>query len=82
MALLPDLATAGTYALIVFLITLGALVVFVEAVPRRIIASILLVALVAAIVLSVLGELGVGLLFLGFAAALLANGLFEGLTTR
>ncbi len=82
MALLPDLATAGGIALVVFLLTLGVLVVFLESVPRRVVLVLLLVALVSAVLLAVLGELGIGLIIFAFAAAFAANGVFEWLTTR
>lgn len=82
MPLLPDLATAGGVALAVFLLVLGFLVVFVESVPPRLVAVVSFVALVLAVVLAVLGELGISLIALGFPAALIANGMFEWLTTR
>ncbi len=82
MAPVLDLVTAGEAALVAFLLTLGVLVVFVESVPGRTAAAILLVALVLAAVLAALGELGIGLILVGFAAAFVANGVFEWLTTR
>ena len=82
MALLPDLATAGGMALVVFLVTLGILVVFVEAVPRRTAVGVVVAALVLAAGLALLGEAGLGLVFLGFAGAVAANDAFEWLTTR
>ncbi len=82
MALLPDPATAALYGLAAFLLLLGILVVFVEAVrPVRFLAA--LVADVAiAILLAVGGELGVSFIVLGVGGALLANQAFEWLTTR
>lgn len=82
MPLLPDLTVAAGYGLLVFLITLGVLVVFVEALPRRIVVAIVLVAVLLAAFTSIVGETGVGLIALSFAAALVANGVFEWLTTR
>jgi len=82
MALLPDLATAGGVALAVFLFALGFLVVFVESVPRRAFVVFVLIALVLAVLLALLGELGIGIIVSAFAAALVANGVFEWLTTR
>jgi dipeptide/tripeptide permease len=82
MPLLPDLATAGGIALAVFLLALGFLVVFMESVPPRLVAVVSLVAIILAALLAVLGELGIGLVALGFPAALIANGVFEWLTTR
>ena len=82
MAPLLDLATAGAAALVAFLVTLGVLVVFVEDVPRRAVAILFLVGLVLAASLAIVGQLGVGLVLLGFAAAFAANGGFEWLTTR
>lgn len=82
MPLLPDLATAGGIALAVFLLTLGVLVVFLESVPRRVVLVLLLVGLVSAVLLALLGETGVGVILLAFAAAFVANDAFEWLTTR
>jgi len=82
MPLLPDLAVAAIYAVVVFLLALGFLVVFIETIRvRRMIAGI-----VAALGLSVgfawTGETGVSLLVLGVAAALAANHAFEWFTMR
>lgn len=82
MAVLPDLAAAGLYGLVVFLLALGFLVVFVETIPPRRLRVLLLVAAVVAILLSVNGEAGVALLVVGFGAAFLMNELFEWLTAR
>ncbi len=82
MAVLPDLGLAALAALVVFLLTLGVLVVFVETVPRRILAAVLASALVLAAFLGAVGEIGLGLVPLGFVAAFLANAVFEWLTTR
>lgn len=82
MPLLPDLTVAGGIALAAFLLTLGVLVVFVESVPRRITFGFLLIALVVVVPLAFLDEFGIGLVVLGFAAAFLANDIFEWLTTR
>lgn len=82
MALLPDPASAALYGLAAFLVLLGILVVFVETVrPLRFLAA--LVADVAlAILLVLFGELGLALVVLGVGGALLANQVFEWLTTR
>ncbi len=82
MALLPDLVTAGGVALAVFLIGLGVLVVFVESLDRRKASVLILVPVVFAALLTVLGEFGIALIPLGLAAAVLANEVFEWLTTR
>ncbi len=82
MALLPDLATAGGIALAVFLVALGVLVLFVESVPRRTVVVLVLVAVVLASALVLLGELGIAMVALAFAAAFVANDAFEWLTTR
>ncbi len=82
MALLPDLTVAGGIALAVFLLTLGALVVFLESVPRRIVFGLLLITIVLLAILSLFGELGIGIILLALAAAFLANDVFEWLTTR
>src|SRR5438094_250671 len=78
----PDLAAAGLYGVVVFLLTLGLLVVFVETVPPRRLLALLLGSALAAVVLAGLGEVGVALLVLGIGAALVANLTFEWLTTR
>jgi arginine exporter protein ArgO len=82
MALLPDLAAAGLYAAVVFLVTLGVLVVFVEAIRPSRALLVILVCGVAAALLAWTGETGVALLALGLAAAVLANHVFEWFTTR
>ncbi len=82
MALSPDPASAAPYALAVFLLLLGGLVVFVESIrPARF--RVALIAAAAVIVLLVLaGELGAALVVLGAGGALAANQLFEWSTTR
>src|SRR5947199_8919059 len=82
MAALPDLAAAGLYGVVVFLLTLGLLVVFVETVPPRGLLALLLGSALAAVVLAGLGEVGVALLVFGIGAALVANHTSEWLTTR
>lgn len=82
MPLLPDLTVAGGIALAVFLLTLGVLVVFLESVPRRMVFGLLLIAVVLLVVLAFLDQLSVGIIVLAFAAAFLANDVFEWLTTR
>lgn len=82
MALLPDLATAGLYALVVFLLALGFLVIFVETVPPRWLVAALVGSVLVAVALAGMGESGIGFLALAVGAALLANQTFEWLTTR
>lgn len=82
MAFLPDLAVASLLALVVFLVALGLLVVFIESIPPARTAGFLVAATALSGGLAVLGEVGVGLVVLGLAAAVLANHAFEWLTTR
>lgn len=82
MALLPDLASAGLAASVVFLVTLGVLAVFVETLPRIRLVTVVVGSLVVALVLVVLGEPGISFLPLAFGAAFLANDVFERLTRR
>jgi hypothetical protein len=82
VAVLPDIAAAALYGLVLFLLVLGVLVVFVETVPTRCLVALLLVSGLAALILGTIGEVGLALLALGLAAALLANQTFEWLTTR
>lgn len=82
MAVLPDLATAALAAAVVFMVTLGILVVFVETVSFLRFVAVVLAAFVSALVLILVGELGVSFLLLGFGTAFLANHAFEWLTTR
>ena len=82
MAFLPDLALASLYGLVVFLLTLGFLVVFVEAISMRRLLAGLVVTLVIAAGLVSNGEAGLSFLALGVAGALIAKHAFERLTTR
>src|SRR5437016_9518510 len=82
MAALPDLAAAGLYGVVVFLLALGLLVIFVETVPPRRLIALLLGSFLVAVVLAGMGETGVAFLALGIGAALIANYAFEWLTTR
>ena len=82
MALIPDLAAAALYALVVFLLFLGLLVVFVETIPPRLMMVIILAAILFAAWLAWVGEVGLSFLALGVAGALVANYAFEWLTTR
>ncbi len=82
MTLLPDPATAGILAAVVFLIALGILVLFVETVPLPRFIGIVVGCLVVAVFLVVLGEVGLALVPLAFAGAFVANHVFEWLTTR
>lgn len=74
--------TAGLYALAAFLVVLGVLVVFVETIRLTTVAVVLVADVLLALVLTVLGEFGVALVVLGFGGAVLANHVFEWLTTR
>ena len=82
MALLPDLAAAGLVAAVVFLLVLGFLVVFVEAIRRGWLALLLAGDIAVAAILSWLGEPGVSLIVAAVALALLASQVFEWLTSR
>lgn len=82
MALIPDLASAALYAVVVFLLFLGLLVVFVETIPPRLLMVMILVPILVGAWLAWVGELGLSLLAVGVAAALLANQAFEWLTGR
>ena len=82
MALLPDLAVAAIYAVILFLVALGFLVVFVESIrPSRVVVS-LVVGVGVAAALGWAGETGLGLLALAAGGAILASRVFERLTSR
>ena len=82
MAVFPDLAAAGLYGIVVFLLVLGFLVVFVETLSMRKLAAIVVGAVIAAIALVGMGETGMALLAVGVGAAVVANHTFEWLTTR
>ena len=82
MAFLPDLTAAVLYGVVVFVLALGFLLVFVETVPSRRLAAVLIGAIVVAAGLAGVGEPGMSLLVVGFAAALIANHALERLTTR
>lgn len=82
MALLPDPASAGLYATVVFLVTLGVLVVFIETVSFLRFVAVVVVSLVVALALVLVGEWGLSLLLVGFGGAFIANHVFEWLTTR
>ncbi len=82
MALLADLSAAALLATAVFLLTLGVLVIFVETVAARRLVAAILASFLAAVVLAILGELGLALAALAFGGAFLANHAFEWLTTR
>ncbi len=82
MALLADPAAAALYALAAFLVVLGILVVFVEAVRMARFLLLLSADVAFAILLVLFGELGVALVVLGLGGALIANQVFEWLTTR
>src|SRR2546421_12540701 len=82
MAALPDLAAAGLYGVVVFLLALGFLVIFVETVPPRRLIALLLGSFLVAVVLAGRGGAGVAFLGPGVGAGPLPNHAFEGLTTR
>lgn len=82
VAVLPDLAAAGLYGAVVFLLVLGFLVIFVETVSQRRLVALLFGTMLVAIVLAGMGEAGTAFLALGTGAALIANHTFEWLTTR
>jgi hypothetical protein len=82
VAVLPDLAAAGLYGAVVFLLVLGFLVIFVETVSQRRLVALLFGTMLVAIVLAGMGEAGIAFLALGTGAALIANHTFEWLTTR
>lgn len=82
MPLLPDLGTAGLYAVAAFLLVLGILVVFVESIrPSRFLA-VVFASVFAAAGLLLLGEAGVAIILVGIAGAFIANHIFEWLTAR
>jgi len=82
MALLLDPAAAALYGLAVFLVVLGVLVVFVEAIQMARFLLLLSADVAFAVLLVLVGELGVALVVLGLGGALIANQVFEWLTTR
>src|SRR2546425_11609611 len=82
MALLPDLALASLYAVVVFLLVLGFLVVFVEAISmRRLLAGLVVTLVIAAGLLSN-GEAGLSLLAPRGAGGVLADPAVRRPTTR
>ncbi len=81
MALL-DPVTGALAGVAAFLIVLGVLVVFVEAVRPSRVAIAVLAAVVASALLWVMGEVGLGLVALAFGGAVLADHVFDWLTTR
>jgi len=82
MPFLPDLATAALYAVVVFLLVLGLLIVFVEAVRTSQLVALLITDFVVAGIFVLAGEYGMSLLSLAVAASLISNQAFEWLTTR
>jgi len=81
MALL-DPITGALGGVAVFLVVLGLLVVFVDAVrPSRALLAVVADAAVAALLVFV-GEIGLGLVALGFGAAVVADHVFDWFTTR
>src|SRR5438105_15089293 len=73
MAALPDLAAAGLYGVVVFLLALGFLVIFVETVPPRRLIALLLGSFLVAVVLVAMGETLSAFLALGVGGALDGN---------
>ncbi len=82
MPFLPDLATAALYAVVVFLLVLGLLIVFVEAVRTSQLVALLITDFVVAGIFVLAGEYGMSLLSLAVAASFISNQAFEWLTTR
>jgi hypothetical protein len=82
MALLPDLAAAGLYAAVVFLLVLGFLVVFLETIRGSHLAVILGVDAAATLVVFAAGEIGLALVVLAVGLGFLANQAFEWSTGR
>lgn len=82
MTFLADPDTAALYAVGVFLVTLGVLVVFVETVRLARFVTVVVVSFVVALLLALVGESGMALLMLGFGGAFITNHVFEWLTTR
>jgi hypothetical protein len=81
MALLdPVTGALGGFA--VFLVVLGGLVIFVETVRTARVFLAVVADLAAAALLALIGELGLGLVVLGLGAAVLADLVFDWLTTR
>src|SRR5947208_16389925 len=80
MAALPDLAAAGVYGVVVFLLALGFLVIFVETVPPRRLIALLLGSFLVPVVLAGMGEIGVGFLAPGGGVAPVADHPFAPLT--
>lgn len=81
MALL-DPGTGALIGVAVFLLALGTLVVFLETVRSSLAMALVLVAVVVAALLAFLGEVGLGIVVLGFGAAVIADHVFDWLTTR
>lgn len=82
MALLPDLAAAGLYAAVLFLLVLGFLVVFVETIQARHLAVILAIDGAASVVAFAAGDAGVAVVLIAIGLAFLANHAFEWSTAR
>src|SRR2546429_9975286 len=80
MAALPDLATAGLYGVVVFLLALGFLVIFVETVPPRRLIAVLLGSFLVAVVLAGVGGARVALPALGGGAGPLCKPPLRGLS--
>jgi hypothetical protein len=81
MALL-DPGTGALVGAVVFLLVLGVLVIFVEALRTSLVLTFVIVAVVGAALLASLGELGLGFALLGFGGAVIADHAFDWLTTR
>ncbi|HKZ89942.1 MAG TPA: hypothetical protein VJ300_06770 [Thermoplasmata archaeon] len=82
MPILADLGTAALIAIVVFLGALGFLVVFTDATSKARTTAFLIGVGAVAGFSGALGEVGVALVLVGVAAAVLANAVFEWLTMR
>jgi len=82
MAVLSDLSVAAIAAVVVFLGSLGVLVIFVESVKgHRLVAFVAVDAVIAAAFL-IAGDVGMAVVALAVAAAALTNEAFERFTLR
>jgi hypothetical protein len=82
MPVLPDLGAAALFAAVVFLVTLGILVVFLERGPGRRAGFVVAVTVALAAAFSLAGEVGLAFVAVAVGGAVLANRAFEWLTTR
>jgi len=82
MPVLPDLGAAALFAAVVFLVTLGILVVFVETIPGRRAIVVVAGTIAAAAAFAFASEVGLALIAIAMGAAVAASHAFEWLTTR